>query len=116
MKLTYRTENGIRYPNLTLPEQKELPLGKFAMKRREYLMKHRRATYTTLLTECRLTEHLYETEQTANTMMEQLTSEMAQSLGVTEELKAKDQMAWVRQMNSIRSSAEETVLTQLIYA
>ena len=91
-------------------------LGKYAELRRQYLMKHRRVLYTNLKTSCRLTEHLTEIEQSAKTMVEQTMRQMAQTEGVTEELKATDQMRWVGLMNNIRLSAEETVLNDLIYS
>ena len=65
MELTYTERNGVMYPNLTLPEQTNYPIGKYGRMRLDYLKKHRRGTYTTLLTSCTLNQHLYETEQEA---------------------------------------------------
>lgn len=115
-EITYRTENGYRLPNLLPPQENlETHLGKYALLRKKYLKQNRRVTYTNLLTSGKLNAHLMEIEQTARFRMEQITAEMAKSQGVTEELKATDQMKWVGLMNNIRQAAEEIVLTELIY-
>ena len=115
-EITYRMENGYRLPNLLPPQEPEVHLGKYALLRRKFLKQHRRVTYTNLLTSGKLNAHLMEIEQTAQARMEQLTAQMAKEAGVTEELKATDQMKWVGLMNNIRHSAEETVLNDLIYS
>lgn len=115
-EITYRMENGYRLPNLLPPQEPEVHLGKYALLRRKFLKQHRRVTYTNLLTSGKLNAHLTEIEQTAQTRMEQLTAQMAKEAGVTEELKASDQMKWVGLMNNIRNAAEETVLNDLIYS
>lgn len=84
--------------------------------RRRYLKEHRRILYTNLLTSGNLHCHLAEIDQTCNEHMESIVSAMAKQEGVTEALKAADQMEWVRRMNSIRNRAEEIVLTELVYA
>jgi len=116
MELTYRNENGYLLPNLTLREKPQMTLGKYAYLREKYLKEHRKLLYVNLLTTDKLTEHLWDIEQAALEMIEAITSSMAVSEGVTEELKANDMMAWVGMMNNIRSSAEETILNDLIYA
>jgi len=116
MELTYRNENGYLIPNLIRREKPETTLGKYAYLREKYLKEHRRLLYVNLLTTDKLTEHLWDIEQTALEMVETITKNMAASEDVTEELKAKDMMKWVGLMNNIRSSAEETVLNDLIYA
>ena len=114
--LNYTTaKDGIQYPTLTLPEQKNLPIGKYGQMRLEFLKKHRRGTYTTLLTEARLTEHLHEMDETARAQISEITSQQATSLGVTEQMKAENPMTWAQMMNNIKASAEETVLNTLIY-
>ena len=115
-EITYRTESGYRLPNLLPPQEPEVHLGKYALLRKNYLKQHRRVTYTNLLTSGKLNAHLMEIEQTARSRMEQITAEMAKSQGVTEELKATDQMKWVGLMNNIRQAAEEMVLNELIYS
>ncbi|MBO5968563.1 MAG: TnpV protein [Clostridia bacterium] len=116
MMLNYTTaKDGIQYPTLTLPEQKNLPIGKYGQMRLEFLKKHRRGTYTTLLTEARLTEHLHEMDETARAQISEIMSQQATSLGVTEQMKAENPMTWAQMMNNIKASAEETVLNTLIY-
>lgn len=116
MELTYTMKNGYRLPNLLPPQEPEVHLGKYALLRRSYLKQHRRVTYTNLLTTGKLNQHLMETEQEALSRMEQITAQMAKAEGVTEELKARDPMRWTGLMNNLRHAAEETVLSELIYA
>lgn len=114
--ITYRMQDGYRIPNLLPPQEIEVTLGKYGLLRRRFLKEHRRVMFTNLLTSGRLTEHLMEIEQTARRRVEQITEQMAKAEGVTEQLKATDQMKWVGLMNSIRQAAEETVLAELIYS
>ena len=116
MELTYRMESNYRVPNLTVPEEPPVTLGKYALLRKKYLKQHRRILFTNLLTSCTLNQHLMETEQTANERMELLTAQMAAAQGVTEQMKAENQMQWVGLMNNIRQAAEETILNDLIFA
>ena len=116
MEITYRMQDGFRVPNLLMPQTPEAHLGKYAELRREYLKKHRRVLYTNLKTSGALAEHLAEIEQTAQKMVEQTVAQMAQTEGVTEELKATDPLRWTGLMNNFRHSAEELVLSDLIYA
>lgn len=102
-------------PDLTLPTEPELPLGRYALMHRDYLEKHKRVTYLNLLTSGRLNGHLHEVEQTALQRLELLTKQLSAEQGVTEELKEKAPMQWVGLMNNIRSQAEEVILTELIY-
>ena len=115
MEITYRMQDGFQVPNLLMPQTPEVHLGKYAELRREYLMKRRRVLYTNLKTSGKLTEHLAEIEQSAQKMVEQTVMQMAKTEGVTEELKASDQMKWVGLMNNIRAAAEEVALTELVY-
>ena len=116
MEITYRTQEDFRIPNLLLPQEMEAHLGKYAELRRQYLMKHRRVLYTNLKTSCRLTAHLAEIEESAKTMVERAVREMAQTEGVTEQMKETDPMRWTGLMNNLLHSAEEQVLKDLIYA
>lgn len=113
--LTYSEVNGYRIPDLTLPEEAEVQLGKYSLMRRSYLKQHRKGLFSLLLMNGKLNEHLTETDKTARRRMEMMVQEMAAAQGVTEELKARDQMAWVGRMNNIRHSAEEVVMRELIY-
>ena len=115
MNLTYRRESDYNLPNLLPPQETEVHLGKYALMRRRFLKENRRVTYTNLLTSGKLNAHLMEIEQTALTRLEQMVPQMAKAEGVTEELKATDQMKWVGLMNNIRHSAEEAILSELIY-
>ena len=115
MEITYRTENGIRIPNLEMPKQTNYPIGKYGQMRLTFMLEHRKGTYTTILTEGRLNQYLHEIDETAKAQIESSISRKAQSLGVTEKLKAENPMQWVQMMNSIKASAEEEVLESLIY-
>ena len=115
MDLTYTNQGGYRLPNLAVPEQPQVSLGKYALLRRSYLKEHRRILFTNLLTSGKLAEHLMEIEEAAQNRMEQIVKGMAAQEGVTEELKARDQMEWVHRMNAIRDSAEEIIFRELIY-
>ena len=112
--ITYRTQDGYRIPNLLPPQEIEVTIGKYGLLRRRFLQEHRRVMFTNLLTSGRLTEHLLEIDQAARSRVEQITEQMAKAEGVTEQMKAVDQMKWVGLMNSIRQAAEETVLAELI--
>ena len=90
--------------------------NRFAEKRRRYLREHRDGIYTGMLLTGKLNAHLTEIDRQATEMMERLTAQMAKAQGVTESLKASDQMKWVQMMNNIRSAAEEIVLTELVYS
>ena len=92
-----------------------MPLGKYARMRKRFLQEHRKITYTNLLTSGKLNNHLAEVQQTAQRRMEEIVAQMAKAQGVTEELKASDQMKWVQMMNNLQNAAEETVLAELIY-
>ncbi len=114
MELTYRMQGDYRLPNLIPPESPKV--GKYGMLRHSYLRKHREGLYTGMLMEGTLNAHLEEVDREANRMLEQLTTQMALEQGVTEELKARDQMLWVQRMNNIWQAAEEIIYSQLIYA
>ena len=113
---TYRQEGDYLIPNLVPPDTGNYQIGKYGCMRRTYLKEHHRALYTNLVVEGALFKHLAEIDQSCNERMEIIVSAMAKQEGVTEALKAADQMEWVRHMNSIRNRAEEIVLTELVYA
>ena len=115
MELTYTERNGVMYPDLALPEQTNHPIGKYGRMRLDYLKKHRRGTYTTLLTTCTLNQHLYETEQEAKRQIDITLSRLVKERDITEELKATDPLRWVQEMNNAKQSAEEIVLNEMIY-
>ncbi len=113
---TYRQEGDYLIPNLVLPDTGDYQIGKYGRMRRTYLKEHRKVLYTNLVTKGTLFQHLVEIDQSCNKRMEIIVSAMAKQENVTEALKAVDQMEWIRRMNSIRSRAEEIVLTELVYA
>ena len=115
MEVTYRMQDGFQIPNLLMPQEPEVHLGKYAELRRQYLKKHRRVLYTNLKTSCRLTEHLAEIEQTAKAMVSRSVQRMAEAEGLTELMKEADPMRWTGLMNNLKHTAEEQVLTDLIY-
>ena len=112
---TYRQAGDYLIPNLTLPDETEYRIGKYGRMRRSYLKEHRPILYANLLISGTLHRHIAEIDRTCNERMEIIVSDMAKQEGVTEALKADDQMEWVRRMNSIRNRAEEIVLTELVY-
>ena len=116
MEVTYRAQAGYRLPNLLLPQEAEAHLGRYAELRRQYIKKHRRVLYTNLKTSGQLAAHLAEIETAAEKMVTRLVAQMAQNEGVTEELKAADPQHWTGLMNSLKHSAEEMVLSDLIYS
>ena len=113
-ELTYHWEGDYLIPDLDPPEAPKI--GKFGEMRHQYLRNHHRGIFDGMLLEGSLNAHLEEIDRQANEMMDHLTTQMAQAEGVTEQLKAQDQMAWVQAMNSIKNRAEEIVLHDLIYA
>ncbi|MBQ9252217.1 MAG: TnpV protein [Clostridia bacterium] len=113
---TYTQCGDYLLPNMGLTELERKPLGKYGMMRRKYLEESRQGLYTRLLLSGKLMEHLQEIDATCSRRMEQMIREMAVAEGVTEELKAKEQMAWVRKMNSLHAAAEEILLKELVYA
>ena len=115
MELTYTERNGIMYPDLVLPEQTNHPIGKYGRMRLDYLKKHRRGTYTTLLTSCTLNQHLYDTEQEAKRQIDLTLSRLVKARGITEELKATNSLLWVQEMNNVKQKAEELIIQELIY-
>ena len=114
MELTYTTRGDYLLPDLNVPESPKI--GKYGMLRRSYLREHRDGIYTGMLLSGKLNGHLEEIDRTASEMMNRLTTELAKAQGVTESLKASNQMKWVGLMNNIRHSAEEVILTELIYS
>lgn len=113
---TYRREGDYFVPNLTLPDTGTYQFGKYGRMRRRYLEEYHPGLYANLLTSGKLFAHLAEIDQTCNERMARICSDMAKREGVTEALKAADQMEWVRRMNNIRNRAEEIIFSELVYA
>ena len=106
--------DGIYYPNLVSTDE-EPHYGKYGMMRKTYLKEYRPAMYSLYMLEDRLVEHLNLVDDEAQERMVILVRQMMERQGIAEELKARDQMAWVRAVNGIRNMAEEIVLNELIY-
>ena len=121
-KHIYDEKNGLSYtlhgdyylPDLALNEEEPL-YGKYGLLRKQFLKEHRSAKYQYLLLTGKLTEHLNQIDLEARKQVEILMEQMAEKQGVTEKLKAQDQMEWVRLMNNIKASAEEIVLKNMVY-
>ena len=110
----YRQVGDYFIPNLILPDDSDYQIGKYGRLRRNYLKEHRKILYTNYVVEGTLFKHLFEIDQACNERMEIIVPAMAKQEGVTEALKAADQMEWVRRKNSIHSRAEEIVLHELV--
>lgn len=115
MELTYTKVGDYYIPDIKAPDAPKHPIGKYGRMRKQYLLEHRPVLYEAMILNGTLWNHLSEMENSCNERMEHLTEEMAKNEGVTEALKATDQMEWVRRLNSIRHRAEETVLHELVY-
>ena len=114
---TYRREGDYLFPNLSLPpDAEDYQIGKYGRLRRQYLKEHRRVQYTCMMTDGTLWKHLAEIDRSCNDRLEIIETAMMKQEGVTEALKASDQMEWVRRRNAIRNRAEEVILTELVYA
>lgn len=122
-KYIYNEQNGLWYelqgdyylPCLKLPEEPEVYIGIWGQRHRRYLKTHRKALYASLLTSGKLNSYLADIDRQAEEMFSRLVKQLAKVEGVTETLKAADQMEWVRRMNSIRNRASEIVSEELIY-
>ena len=115
MELTHTEQNGLLIPDLVLDDQPPGSLGKYGRMRKRYLEQKHDGTFSALVLSGTLTQHLLDIDQAAREQMASLIPQLAVAEGVTEELKSRDQMEWLRRMNSIRSRAEEMVINELIY-
>ena len=112
---TYRQEGDYLIPNLLPPEGSDTPLGKYGRLRRTFLKEHHNGIYTAMLMDGSLWSHLHEIDQSCKERLDRIVIQMAEQENVTENLKAADQMEWVRRMNNIHNRAEEIVLHELVY-
>ena len=110
----YHEENGHLIPNVTLPEQTDYQIGKYGRMHLDYIKQHRRGRYTTLLTEGKLNTRLHEIDLEANETLETIIPRLATERGIDENLKARDMLRWVAEMNNITASAEEIVLRVVV--
>ena len=116
MKLTYHRNGDYLLPDLGLTEAEQRPVGKYGWMRLRYLEEHRPGLYTRLLLSGTLMEHLQEIDSTCQERLEQLARQMQAQEGVTEVLKAVNQMEWVQRMNAIHHQVEEILLAELVFA
>lgn len=114
-EITYTEHDDYHYPDLILPEQEEVVIGRFGQRHKRYLKKSRRLVYFRLLTSGKLSSYLAEVDQQAQDMFETIVNQTKKVHGITEELKADNPMQWVQEMNSIVNMAEEFVNQELIY-
>ena len=112
---TYREENGHLIPHIALSEQTDYQIGKYGRMHLGYIKQHRRGRYTTLLTEGKLNTRLHEIDLEANRMIEIIIPRLAAERGIDENLKARDMLIWVAEMNNIKANAEKIVLREVIY-
>ena len=111
---TYHEENGHLIPNVTLPEQTDYQIGKYGWMHLDYIKSHRRGRYTTLLTEGKLNARLHEIDLEANEMLDTIIPRLATERGIDENLKARDMLRWVAEMNNVKASVEEIVLREVV--
>lgn len=113
---TYRTVGDFKIPNLTLPpEEVKIRLGKWGMLHKDYLLKHKKVLFTTLLAEGKLWQYLADIDAQAQQMFDTLVGQMKTAEGITEQLKSDNQIEWVQRMMSIEDRAREVVNNDLIY-
>ena len=114
--ISYRRVGDFDIPNLIIqPEEAKIRLGKWGMMHKDYLIKHKKVVFATLLAEGKLYQHCAETEKQAQQMFDMLIEQMQSAEGVTEQLKEENQMEWVCRMQNIEERAREIVTTELIY-
>ena len=115
MNVTYTTVGNIQIPNLVLDPTPDMPIGKYGRMRKRFLEHQHDGTMTALVLSGKLADHPLEIDRTAREQIEATVSKMASLEGVTERLKAKNQMEWLRRINSIRNRAEEIVIREVVY-
>ena len=112
---TYHWEGDYLIPDLELPDEDEKPIGIWGQRHEWWLKQEHRALYHNLMFTWKLHDHLAEVDERAERMLAQLTAEMAKREGITDTLKAADQMEWVRRMNNINERVAEVICTEIIY-
>ena len=112
--LTYDLVGDYYFPRLAVPEEPEGDIGRFGRMRKRFLMEHRKGDFAEFLMNGNLKQHLMDIDREAKEQIELITSQLARAEGVTEELKARDQLGWIRAMNSCRARAEEEVIRIIV--
>ena len=114
-KITYTRQGDYNLSDLKLPEQKPREIGIWGQRRRRYLKEHHKILYYNLLTSCKLHDHLADVNEEAEEMYSRLVKQFVEQEGVTEQLKAENQMLWVQHINNIRNRAADIVNHEMIY-
>ena len=114
-KITYTQQGDYLLPDLKLPEQPKVEIGIWGKRHLKYIENYRPILYTNLLTSCKLSAYLADIDEQAENMFFRLVNQLAEKEGVTEQLKADNQMLWVKRMNNIRNRAEKIVNNEIIY-
>ena len=114
--ISYTLQGDYYLPNLALPAEEEQPIGLWGQRHLRYIKQHRKVLYLNLLTNGKLYGHLVDIDKQAEDVLSRLVKQMAEREGVTEKLKADNQMDWVARMNNIHSRATEIVNNDIIYA
>ena len=114
MNITYTKNGDYYYPDLVLPPQPTGDIGRFGRMRKKYLKEHQPDTFVLMLMENTLTQHLIDIDREANEQIDLITSQLAKAEGVTEDLKASNQLGWIQAMNSCLAKAEEQVIRELV--
>ena len=115
MEITYSQCGDYLIPDLILPVEEQQPIGKYGRMRKRYLKEHRPVLYSSLILSCKLYQHLSEIDRACTDRLDLIIRQMCRQEGVTEKLKAVNQMAWIGKMSSIQNRAEEIVLHELVY-
>ena len=115
MNITYTQQGDYLLPSLTLPEQDSRPIGLWGQQRLRYIKRSRPILYTNLLTKCKLNEYLADIDEREQNLYDELVQAFANEEGCTEQLKATNQMLWVRKMNNATQRAREVVNAEIIY-
>lgn len=113
--ISYTLQGDYYLPDLTLPEQDNRPIGVWGQRHRDYILHHHKVRYYSLLTSGKLVEYLADINEQAEEIYEKLVKQLAEQEGITEQLKAENQMLWVQKMNNIQNRAKEIVNEKLIY-
>ncbi len=116
MDITYTKHGDYYYPDLALPSQPTGDIGRFGRMRKKFLKEHQPDTFALMLMENTLTQHLIDIDRQAMEQIDLITSQLAQAEGISEELKAHDQLGWIQTMNSCRARAEARVIREIILA
>ena len=113
--IEYELRGDIYYPILTVGEQTSYEIGKYGNMHLEFIEKHRKGRYNTLLIEGKLNEYLYNIDVEAHEQIEKIIERMAEQSGINEELKASSPLSWIQMMNNIKATAEEITLAEVVY-